>query len=89
MAAMSEQESERRRPTQHRTKSRGNGEGSIYWFAKRQKWVGATTLDGKRKVVYAGTRQDAAKLLVKVQRDVQQGLPVPGARLRTERYLRD
>ena len=49
--------------TQRRTRSRGNGEGSIYQRSDG-KWCAAVWLDGgKRKVIYGRTRLDVAKKL--------------------------
>lgn len=44
-------------------KRRGNGEGSIYRREKLGVWCGVLTVDGKRKYVYATTRQETARKL--------------------------
>jgi len=72
-----------------RSKGRGNGEGSIYQRSDG-KWCAAITLEfGKRRVLYGRTRKDVAEKLAVALRDVQQGLPIPGKRLTTERFLTD
>src|SRR5919199_2560084 len=68
-------------PTQHRTRSRGNGEGSIYQRGDG-KWCAAVCLDGgKRKVIYGRTRQDVAKKLGAALQRKEQGLPVASERM--------
>src|SRR5437879_165966 len=43
---------------------RGNGEGSIYYQASKDRWAAALTLDtGKRKVLYGKTRAEVAEKL--------------------------
>lgn len=44
---------------------RGNGEGSIWYDTKRNRWVGQYTAYGKRKTVYAKTRQEIQEKLQK------------------------
>jgi integrase len=67
---------------------RGNGEGSIYFQASRDRWAGAVTLEnGKRKVLYGKTRQEVARKLAAALRDIDQGLPIPGGRLTVGRFL--
>jgi hypothetical protein len=69
------------KPTQHRTRSRGNGEGSIYQRSDG-KWCAAVWLDGgKRKVIYGRTRQDAAKKLTTALQRKEHGLPLMSERL--------
>ncbi len=70
---------------------RGQNEGSIY---KRGdgRWVAQVSLgygDGtrKRKYLYGATRTEVARKLTKVQRDLQQGLPVPVGRLTVKTFL--
>src|SRR5919202_5781541 len=80
---------QKRQPTQHRPKGRGNGEGTIYQRSDG-KWCAAISLDGgKRKVLYGRTRANVAGKLTAALRDVQQGRPLPGQRLLTARYLGD
>jgi integrase len=69
---------------------RGNGEGSIYYQASRDRWAGAVTLgNGKRRVLYGKTRQDVAKKLAAALRDIDQGLPIPGGQLTVGKFLTD
>jgi len=44
---------------------RGNGEGSIWEDKKRNRWMGQYTANGKRKTVYAKSRQE---LQAKIQK---------------------
>lgn len=37
---------------------RGNGEGSIWEDKKRNRWIGQYTANGKRKTIYAKSRQE-------------------------------
>lgn len=70
---------------------RGNGEGSIFkradgrWCAQVD--LGYVNGKRKRKYLYAETRTEVAKKLTKVQRDMQQGLPVRTGRLTVETFL--
>ncbi len=71
-----------------RSRKRGNNEGSI---VKRSdgRWMARVTLDdGKRKNIYAKTRQEAARLLTEVMRDRNTGLPIVGERQTVGTYLR-
>src|SRR5438874_3805030 len=55
----------RRAPTQHRSRSRANGEGSIYQRADGT-WCAAIPVEGgKRRVLYGKTRQEVAAKLNK------------------------
>lgn len=47
------------------SKRRGNGEGSIWYDTKRNRWTGQYTAYGKRKTVYAKTRQEIQEKLQK------------------------
>ena len=79
-------ESSTRKPTQHRPKGRGNGEGTIYQRLENrnradgtvyevERWCTAITLDaGKRKVIYSITRQEVARKLAKTLHDLQEGI---------------
>lgn len=40
------------------SKRRGNGEGSIWEDKKRNRWIGQYTANGKRKTIYAKSRQE-------------------------------
>src|SRR5215471_13025675 len=66
---------------------RGNSEGSI---TKRPdgRWEARISLpDGKRKSLYAKTRQEAARRLAEAVRDRDRGLPVLGERQTVARFL--
>ena len=53
---------------------RGNGEGSIYFSEKLNRWVGQYTDGIKRKTVYGKTRKEVSnKLLLKLN-DVKKGI---------------
>jgi integrase len=74
------------------TRRRGHGEGSIYKRASDGLWVGVVDLgwqQGKRsrKTVYGKTRAEVVTKLRKVQRDVEQGLPVIDERRTTGDYM--
>ena len=59
------------------SKSRGNGEGSIYQRQSDGKWCASLTLEGgKRRVLYGKTRQEVARKLREAQQNRDQGLPV-------------
>jgi integrase len=69
---------------------RGNGEGSIYWQASKDRWAAAVTLEGgRRKVLYGRTRQDVGKKLAAALRDADQGMPLPDGRVTVGQYLAD
>lgn len=66
---------------------RGNSEGSI---TKRSdgRWMARITVeDGKRKTIYAKTRQEISRLLAAALRDLDSGLPVVGDRQTVGQYL--
>src|SRR6476620_12416694 len=66
---------------------RSNHEGSIT-RRKDGRWVARVTIeDGKRKNLYAKTRQEAAKLLTAALRDRDLGLPLVGDRQTLSQYL--
>ena len=58
---------------------RGNGEGTIYYSEKLNKWIGQFTAgrkaDGKlnRKSVYGNTRKEVKEKMTKALADVQEG----------------
>jgi integrase len=68
-------------------RSRGNGEGSIYQRSDG-KWCAAISVDaGRRKVLYAKTRQEVTAKLRKAQVDRDNGLPVVSERLTLGQFL--
>jgi integrase len=52
---------------------RGRGEGSIYRRADNGRWVGAISIDGRRRTVSGVTRQEAQRKLSALQREIEQG----------------
>ena len=53
---------------------RGNGEGSIYYSEKLNRWVGQYTLGNKRKSLYGKTRKEVKdKLIIKLN-EVQKNI---------------
>ena len=54
---------------------RANGEGSIYFEASSGRWVGAISVDGKRRKVKGRTQQDVRQRLEALKRTVADGLP--------------
>ena len=56
-------------------KRRGNREGSLWRRASDGRWCGAITVEGRRRYVYAATRQTAAEKLTVLLKDAQNGLP--------------
>ena len=67
---------------------RGNGEGSLYQRESDGKWVGAVVVDGRRRTVYGDTQHEARDNLRRVQRAVEDGLPVtPGRGTTVAGYL--
>ena len=65
---------------------RANGEGSIY-RASDGRWVGALTLNGKRKVFYGKTRQEANAKMTAAPASVHRGLPLVPERETVKSYL--
>src|SRR5262249_50645872 len=66
---------------------RGHNEGSIFQRADGR-WVASISLEnGKRKDVYGSTRKEAADRLLKLQHDMQAGLPLVREDQTVERYL--
>ncbi len=68
-------------------RKRGNNEGSIYQRADLL-WCAQITLpNGKRKYLYGKTRRDVQTKLTAALRDVDQGLPLPSAKLTLAKFL--
>ncbi len=63
-----------------RMTKRGNGEGSLYQRESDSKWVGAVTVDGRRRTVYGVTQKEAREKLRRAQRAVEDGLPLESGR---------
>jgi hypothetical protein len=69
---------------------RGNGEGSIYYQASRERYPASYyDINGKRQIVYAKTRTKVGQLLAAALTDKQKGLPRPSGALTVEKYLAD
>jgi integrase len=59
---------------------RANGEGSLYQRESDGKWVGAVTVDGRRRTVYGPTQREAREKLRRAQRTLEDGLPLESGR---------
>jgi len=68
---------------------RGNGEGSIYKDARGFYRASLSLPNGKRRSFSGKTREEVATELVKALGARNAGLPVPGVRLTTAKYLTD
>ena len=55
---------------------RANGEGTIYREKSTGRWVGAITVEGRRRKVKAGTRDEARRRLDEVKRTAHDGRSV-------------
>ena len=73
------------------TRRRGNGEGTIYYRAKEDRWEGKIMLaSGKRHTVYAQTRGEVVAKLRQLASDQERGLPVgQNQRLSVAAFLTD
>lgn len=72
-----------------RAQGRGRGEGSVYQRADGR-WCGSISLpNGKRKVVYGRTREEAADNLLEAMVAQKRGLSLPSKRLTLAQYLDD
>ncbi len=70
-------------------KQRGRHEGSIRLRADGR-WEARVSLpDGKRRSKFAKTKAEAQRALTAMLNDVQNGLPMPNARLTVEAFLND
>ena len=59
-----------------KNKSKGNGEGTIYYNRTKEKWVGQYVIEGKRKSVYQRKKEsisDFKKRFNKIMNDINQG----------------
>ncbi len=68
---------------------RANGEGSVYFRASDNKWVGSVTLDnGKRKVFYGKTKKEVRDKVNKALYEQEQGvLPTTSSKLTVAQFL--
>lgn len=56
-------------------KKRNNGEGSIFFNEKRQRWVGSVTVaKGKRKTVYGKTMREVREKMLEIKSEVANGM---------------
>jgi integrase len=73
---------------EQRTKSRSHGEGSIYFQESSHLWRASVTLaTGKRKYLSGKSRQDVARKLGAVLRDLQLGINPPDERQMVGQWL--
>lgn len=63
-------------PLRRRAKRRERGSGTVYLDASRGRWVGAVTVNGKRRKVVAKTKTDASAALSKLVAARVTGAPV-------------
>ena len=68
------------------SKKRGNAEGSIYQ-RKDDRWTAAYFVYGKRKYLYASTREEAAKKLRDVQSKIDNGIFVQPSAVTVNQWL--
>ena len=67
---------------------RGNREGSVYQRKSDGKWVTSITLDnGRRKVLYSNTQQEAIKKLKKASQQQEQGTLTVGSQHTVAQFL--
>ncbi len=72
----------------NKKEKRANGEGSVYFRASDNKWVGSVTLDnGKRKVFYGKTKKEAREKMNKALYEQKQGMLVATPRQTVEQFL--
>jgi len=66
---------------------RGNGQGTLYQRSGRRGWFGAVTANGKRKIVHAETKTEAAHLLAQTIAQREAGRLVVAPNQSTGAYL--
>ena len=72
----------------NKKEKRANGEGSVYFRASDNKWVGSVTLDdGKRKVFYGKTKKEAREKMNKALYEQKQGMLIATPRQTVEQFL--
>lgn len=73
-----------------KTKSRGNGEGTIYYSESRKNWVGQVTLkNGKRKSLYGKTRKAVKDKMIELQSDIVLNKYVDKSKITVSEFLKD
>ena len=78
---------EAREPRSGRTGRRGNREGTVSHRRDGRWEARISTADGRRRVAYARTREDASVALQRLQREAVSGLPVPPERLTVRAFM--
>lgn len=68
---------------------RGNGEGSIYFSEKLNRWVAQYCANGKRKSVYGKTRKEAKDKLLEAQSDIFNNTYVDKTKITLEQILKN
>lgn len=72
-----------------KTKSRGNGEGTIYYSDTHKLWVSQVTLNnGKRKTVYGKTRKAVKDKMLKIQTDMSLNKYVDKSEITAEQLIK-
>lgn len=72
-----------------KTKSRGNGEGTIYYSDAHKLWVSQVTLNnGKRKTVYGKTRKAVKDTMLKIQTDLSLNKYVDKSEITAEQLIK-
>jgi len=70
-----------------RTGPRGNREGTVSHRRDGRWEARISTADGRRRVAYARTRENASAALQRLQREAVSGLPVPPERLTVRAFM--
>ncbi len=68
---------------------RGNGEGSIYFSEKLNRWVGQYVASGKRKSIYAKTRKEVKDKLIEEQSKILNNTYVDKSSITLKQILSD
>lgn len=69
-------------------KKRNNGEGSIFFNEKRQRWVGSVTIaKGKRKTVYGKTMKEVREKMLEIKSEVANGMYCDKTDLTVKNYI--
>ena len=68
---------------------RGNGEGSIYFSERLNRWVAQYSANGKRKSVYGKTRKEVKDKLLKAQSDIFNNTYVDKTKITLEQILKN
>ena len=68
---------------------RGNGEGSIYFSERLNRWVAQYSVNGKRKSVYGKTRKEVKDKLLEAQSDIFNNTYVDKSKITLEQILKN